>query len=225
MISGAWNRDLTGMGRTRVKICGITRPEDGQLAAILGADAIGLVFYPVSARGISAKQAQQIVSVLPPFVTVVALFVDPERSAVSEILQAVRVDALQFHGCEDPEFCAAFGLPYIKAVPMREGVDVIAAAARYSNASALLLDTFQSGKAGGTGQMFDWSLMPSGLDKPIILAGGLTAENVGEAIARLRPFAVDVSGGVEFSKGKKDPGKMTAFFRSVNSANAAGRTS
>ncbi len=202
--------------RTRVKICGITRLEDGITAAYMGADAIGLVFYPKSPRVVSIELARDIVRALPPFVSVVALFVNAEPEFVDGVLKTVPIDLLQFHGEESAAQCEAFNRPYIKAVPMQDGVDLDAVAGRYSGAQALLLDTYRKGVPGGTGETFNWSRVPAQLDKPVILAGGLTPENVAEAIHQVRPFAVDVSGGVESGKGIKDAAKIAAFMRGVN---------
>lgn len=204
--------------RTRVKICGITRPEDAIVAARLGADAIGLVFYAPSPRAVTAAQARAVCAALPPFVSVVGLFVDAPAAEVWEVLQAVPLDVLQFHGDEAPAYCAAFGRPYLKALRMRDGLDVAAAARRYVDAQGLLLDTYVPGAAGGTGRCFDWTRVPQALDKPIILAGGLTPDNVAEAITVAHPYGVDVSGGVEQSRGIKSAAKMAAFMRGVESA-------
>jgi len=203
--------------RTRIKICGITRPEDAQAAVRLGADAIGLVFYSASPRAVTIEQAQAIVAALPPFVTTVGLFVDAPLEQVSTTLQGVPLGLLQFHGHETPDDCAAFGRPYIKAVRMRPEVDLAAEALRYSTAQGLLLDTYQPGTPGGTGAAFDWGRVPAGLAKPVILAGGLTPQNVATAVRSVRPYAVDVSGGVEQAKGIKDAEKIAAFIREVNS--------
>lgn len=203
--------------RTRVKICGITRPADGIEAARLGADAIGLVFYAPSPRAVSVAQARAVCAALPPFVSVVGLFVDAPAAEVLAVLQAVPLDVLQFHGDEAPAYCAAFGRPYLKALRMRDGLDVAAEAQRYASAQGLLLDTYVPGEAGGTGQAFDWRRVPQDLNKPIILAGGLTPDNVAEAIRISRPYGVDVSGGVEQVKGIKSAAKMAAFMRGVES--------
>ncbi len=207
-------------GRTRVKICGVTRPEDARDAAYMGADAIGLVFYPPSPRHVTPAQARVIVAALPPFTTVVALFFDPGADAVRQVLSEVPIDVLQFHGDESPEFCAAFPRPWIKAVRIREGVDLHASAARYAGAQALLLDHYVEGIAGGTGKAFDWSHVPRGLSLPVILAGGLTPDNVADAVNAVRPYGVDVSSGVESGKGIKDRAKIAAFIRSVNDVHA-----
>lgn len=205
-------------GRTRVKICGITRPEDGVAAGALGADAIGLVFYPGSPRNVLPEQARAIIAALPPFVTVVGLFFDAGPAAVRAVLGQVRLDLLQFHGDEPPDYCAAFDRHYIKAMRVHDGLDIAATAARYPDAQALLLDHYQEGIGGGTGVAFDWSRVPGGLPRPLIVAGGLTPDNVAAAIRGLRPYAVDVSSGVEAAKGIKDRAKIAAFIRSVEHA-------
>jgi phosphoribosylanthranilate isomerase len=202
--------------RTRVKICGITRQEDARTAVRLGADAIGLVFYPPSPRAITPEAAASIVASLPPFVSVVGLFVDEDRSRVAEILNIVPLDLLQFHGEESPEACAGHGRPWIKAIRMRESVDLAAAMHQYAGSSGLLLDTYRAGVPGGTGDVFDWDRIPSVLASNIILAGGLSPQNVEQAIRQVHPYAVDVSGGVEAAKGIKDAGKMAAFIAGVN---------
>lgn len=208
--------------RTRIKICGITRPEDGLAAARAGADAIGLVFYPKSPRAVTIAQARAIIEVLPAFVTTVALFVDAEHFVVQDILNEVPIDLLQFHGAESPVACAAYGRPYIKAIRMRDDLDLTDIAGQYRGgpnpARGLLLDTYSANAAGGTGEVFDWARVPAGLDLPIILAGGLDPANVGEAILATRPYAVDVSSGVEAGKGIKDVGKMTAFIEAARQA-------
>ena len=203
------------MPRTRIKICGITRPEDALLAAKLGADAIGLVFYKKSPRYIAPQQTQQVLAKLPPFVSRVALFVDAPTGEIQDILTIVRPDILQFHGTESAESCLQYKLPYIKAVRMQPGVNLHEIASEYESASALLLDTYQAGVPGGTGQAFDWTLVPADLPVPIILAGGLTPENVAQAIKETHPYAVDVSGGVEQAKGIKDQVKMRQFIQEV----------
>jgi tryptophan synthase beta chain len=202
--------------RTRVKICGITRPQDAVLAAKLGADAIGLVFYEKSPRAVNVEQAQAIIQALPAFVTVVGLFVNAEPTQVHNILTQVPLDMLQFHGDESPDYCLCFDKPYIKALRMRPNVDVQAFAGHHEQAKALLLDSYVKGIKGGTGAVFDWQQVPSHLSKPIIVAGGLTPDNVSQAIISLRPYAIDVSGGVESAKGIKDTDKMTAFMREVS---------
>jgi phosphoribosylanthranilate isomerase len=202
----------------RSKICGITRIEDALSAAEAGADAIGLVFYAKSPRAVSVQQARAIIAALPPFVTTVGLFVDADRQELDEILAAVPLDLLQFHGDESPAFCEALQRPYIKALRVKPGDDLVARVAAYGQASGVLLDTYVPGIPGGTGEAFDWSLVPQGLSKPIILAGGLVAENVAAAIRQVRPYAVDVSGGVEARKGIKDAEKIRAFMRAVKTA-------
>lgn len=206
------------MSVVRSKICGITRVDDALTAAKAGADAIGLVFYAKSPRAVDVRQARQIVTALPPFVTTVGLFVNASRCEINEILDAVPLDMLQFHGDETPAQCEGFHRPWFKALRVGNGEDIEAEVARYANASGILLDTFVAGVPGGTGERFDWSLIPAALAKPLILAGGLTAENVQQAIAQVRPYAVDVSGGVEASKGVKDASKVMAFVGRVRSA-------
>jgi phosphoribosylanthranilate isomerase len=204
--------------RTRIKFCGITRSEDAASAAYLGADAIGLVFYPPSPRAVNLQQAREIVQGLPPFVTIVGLFVNAASSYIQEILAKVPLDMLQFHGEEAPAECSRYGRPYVKAIRMEEGIVELEQLARvYGDASALLLDAYQAGVPGGTGQTFDWDRIPPEQSKAIILAGGLTPENVPEAVRKVQPYAVDVSGGVERTKGVKDAAKMAAFIRGVNS--------
>lgn len=199
------------MPAVRSKICGITRIEDALAAAEAGADAIGLVFYAKSPRAVNVQQAREIIRALPPFVTTVGLFVNASRCELNEILEAVPLDLLQFHGDETPADCEGYNRPYIKALRVRPGDDLEAACKLYASASGILLDTYVAGVPGGTGEAFDWSLVPAKLSKPIILAGGLSPANVAQAIARVQPWAVDVSGGVEQSKGIKDPVKIRAF--------------
>lgn len=196
--------------RVRTKICGITRAEDALAAAEAGADALGFVFWQHSPRAIAPARAAQIIRRLPPFVTTVALFVDPGDDDVAAAVDA-GCDLLQFHGAESPAFCARFGRPWIKAVRVRQDTDLHVVAANYSAARGLLLDAFVDGVPGGTGSRFDWALVPRDLPLPVVLAGGLTPGNVGEAIRTVRPWAVDVSGGVESSKGIKDHARMAAF--------------
>lgn len=203
------------MAAVRSKICGITRVEDALVAAEAGADAIGLVFYDRSPRAVSVQQARAIIAALPPFVTTVGLFVNASRCEIGEILDAVPLDLLQFHGDETSAQCEGHGRPYIKALRVRPGEDIAACCAEYNQASGILLDTYVPGVPGGTGEAFDWSLVPADLGKPVILAGGLTADNVRAAIAQVSPYAVDVSGGVEASKGVKDAEKIRAFIREV----------
>ncbi len=206
----------------RSKICGITRIEDALAVVEAGADAIGLVFYGKSPRAVSVEQAAAILHALPPFVTTVGLFVDMPRDELQQLLQRLPLDLLQFHGDESPADCEGFGRPYIKALRVRPGEDVAAAMAPYTGARGILLDTFVEGVPGGTGASFDWSLVPEDAAKPIILAGGLDSDNVARAIRQVRPYAVDVSGGVEASKGIKDAGKIRAFVRAVRDARCDG---
>lgn len=206
--------------RTRVKICGITRPEDAIAAAACGADAVGLVFYERSPRRVDVARAVEIVAALPVFVDAVALFVDAGAAEIAAVLERVRIDVLQFHGDEAPPACRGFGLPYIKAVRMRPGTDVRAAAAHYPDAGALLLDSYRPGVAGGTGTTFAWGDIPAQPGARILLAGGLTPDNVADAIRSVRPYGVDVSGGVEAAKGVKDAGRMAAFCAAVRDADA-----
>ena len=208
-------------GRIRVKYCGMTRIEDARHAAALGADGVGLSFYPPSPRAVDPEQAARIVGALPPLVTAVGVFVDPTPEDLEQVLSRVPLDLLQFHGNEDPTLCESTGRPWIKTVGMREGVDVRAVAQRYGGARGLLLDTFSAQKKGGTGRAFDWSLVPPDPGLPVLLAGGLDADNVASAIAAVRPYGVDVNGGVESSPGIKDAARMTAFMREVERAQAA----
>lgn len=201
--------------RTKVKICGITRAEDAEAAMGLGVDAIGLVFYAPSPRAVSLDQARTILRGLPPFVTTVGLFVNPEPEQVIAVLDAIPLDRLQFHGAEPPEFCRRFGRPYIKALPMRENLDLHQQHRLYADASTLLVDTYQADLPGGSGISFNWSRLPRDLAPRLILAGGLTPDNVEQAIRLVGPYAVDVSSGVERSKGLKDEAKMSAFMRGV----------
>ncbi|MFP3873303.1 MAG: phosphoribosylanthranilate isomerase [Thiohalophilus sp.] len=201
--------------QTRVKICGITRPQDAIAAAQAGADAIGLVFYPHSPRVVEIDQAREIIAALPPFVTTVGLFVDAEEATVCRVLAAVPLDLLQFHGEESPAECRRYARPYLKALRMREQADVLATAKQYHDAAGLLLDTYQAGVPGGTGDRFDWRRVPAHLAMPVILAGGLSPENVAEAVTTARPYGVDVSGGVEAQKGIKDAYKIRSFIAEV----------
>ena len=202
--------------RTRVKICGFTRIEDAVYAAHNGVDAIGLVFYPASPRHVEIEQAIRIVNVLPAFTSVVALFVDAQEAKIREVLAKVPIDCIQFHGDETPEACRIYGKRYIKAISMREGIDIPALAHYYHDAAGLLLDAFHPDAKGGTGSQFNWSLIPNQLDLPIILAGGLDETNAKLAVQTVRPYALDVSSGVETRKGIKDSLKMAAFIKQVN---------
>lgn len=203
------------MSPTRIKICGITRVEDGLAVARAGADAVGLVFYGKSPRNVGLAQARAIVDALPPFVTTVALFVDPQAGEVQAVIDAVQPDLLQFHGDESPEFCRGFSRPYLKAVRVRPGLDLLQYAARFAEARGLLLDAYVEGEAGGTGHRFDWDLIPQDLPKPVVLAGGLAPGNVAQAVQAVRPWAVDVSSGVEAAKGIKDAARIAAFVNEV----------
>lgn len=203
--------------RTRVKICGITRVEDALAAARLGADAIGLVFYAKSPRAVNIPQAQAVARALPPFVTIVGLFVDAAPEEIRKVLTAVPLDLLQFHGNEAPQACRAYGLPYLKVIHMAEDTDMVSGARPYDDAAGILVDTYVQGVPGGTGRSFDWSRLPAALTCPLILAGGLNPDNVAAAVAQVRPWAVDVSGGVETAPGIKDAAKVAAFIREVDS--------
>lgn len=205
---------------TRIKCCGMTRVGDALLAARLGADAIGLVFTARSKRQVSLAQAREIVVALPPFVVTVALFMDDEASLVRQVLDEVRPALLQFHGDESDGWCAQFGRPFLKAIAMGEGAAALSRLHDYPRASGLLLDGHAAGEAGGSGKVFDWSLLPDGLAQPLILAGGLHAGNVGDAVRTARPWAVDVASGVESAPGVKDPMRLAAFIRAVRTADA-----
>ncbi len=216
--------------RTRVKICGITRVADGLAASAAGADAIGFVFWSGTPRVVEVGRAREIADALPPFVTKVGLFVDPPASDVRAILDAVPLDVLQFHGTETPDLCRAFDKPYLKAIHMKDGVDLVEYAALYDDAAGLLFDSFWPGDMpGGTGRAFDWSRLSAAVQKklpaPVILSGGLDADNVGEAIRAVQPWAVDVSSGVEergpdgkVRRGIKDAARIAAFIKGVRNA-------
>ena len=208
------------MAYTRVKICGITTADDARAAAAAGADAIGMLFWRQSERSVDPEGARAVATALPPFVSRVGVFVDPEPALVEAVLAAARLDLLQFHGAESEAACMRYGVPYMKAVSMRSGLDLEAFAAGYRGAQALLLDAYHPALPGGSGETFDWDLIPSGLGKPLVLAGGLHAGNVAEAIRRVRPHAVDVSGGVESRRGVKDAEKMRAFVKEVRRVEA-----
>jgi phosphoribosylanthranilate isomerase len=204
--------------RTRVKICGITRIEDAYSAVEHGADAIGLVFFERSPRHVTAEQAARISAAVAPFVTVVGLFVDAEPAEIRRVLDTVRLGLLQFHGRETNEECRRHGLPFIKSVAMKAGVDLHAQSRAYPDARGILLDTWQPQTHGGGGQAFDWAKVPGDVAVPVILAGGLTPENVTTAIRQVRPYAVDVSSGVEAGKGIKSAGKIAAFMKGVRAS-------
>jgi phosphoribosylanthranilate isomerase len=203
--------------RTRVKICGITRTEDARAAAHAGADAIGLVFYPPSPRFLSVERAREIRDALPPFVQTVALFVNADAAQVAQVIGRVHPAMLQFHGDETPDFCAQFGLPFVKACRVKKGVSALEYLRPFSRAAAWLFDSHVP-EYGGVGEGFDLSLMPVVKERPVILSGGLSATNVGAAIRRVRPWGVDVSSGVESAKGIKDAAKVAAFIAEVRNA-------
>lgn len=202
--------------RTRVKICGITRLEDALEAIASGADALGFVFYKPSPRYVEPEKAAEIIRQLPPFITTVALVVNAPQAEVQRITELTRCDLLQFHGDESPEFCDAFNRPWIKALRVKDAQSLSEEIQRYRAARALLLDSYRPGVPGGTGETFNWDLIPADMPSPLILAGGLTPDNVSTAIQQLRPYGVDVSGGVEAQKGIKDPDKIHAFIRGAN---------
>ena len=203
---------------TAIKICGITRAQDALAAARSGANAIGFVFYARSPRHVGSAQAAELMRVLPPFVMSVGLFVDAAPDEIRQTLSSVRLDLLQFHGDESPAYCRQFGVPYLKALRVRKGVDLLQYAQDFHDAKALLLDAYVEGLHGGTGATFDWALIPKDLPLPVVLSGGLTPDNVSAAIRAVRPWAVDVSSGVELSKGIKDAAKIAAFVTGVRNA-------
>ena len=198
----------------RIKVCGLTRAEDVQAAVAAGVDAIGLVFYPESPRHVTIAQAVTLCREIPPFVTIVGLFVNPSRAEVHRVVESVPLNLLQFHGDETVDQCEGFGLPYLRAARVRPGVDLLEFASQFPSARALLLDTWTPAY-GGSGESFDWSLVPASCPLPVILSGGLTPNNVAEAIRQVRPVAVDVSSGVESAKGIKDAAKIRAFVSAV----------
>jgi phosphoribosylanthranilate isomerase len=203
--------------RTRIKICGLTREQDVDAAVAAGADALGFVFYPPSPRYVDLDRAAALMARVPPFVTIVGLFVNAQPEKVEAALARLPIQLLQFHGDETDGDCRRYGRPYLKAARVRQGFDLLNYAASFPGAAGLLLDAFAEGYGGG-GEAFDWSLIPPGLAQPVILSGGLDFANVGEAVARVRPWAVDVSSGVEEAKGIKDPAKIAAFVAGVRSA-------
>lgn len=207
---------LAPQRRTRIKFCGLTRPEDVDAAVAAGADALGFVLWPGSKRAIDEQRLARLAARVPAFVTRVGLFVDADPAWIA--CCAEHLDLLQFHGDETPATCTAAGRPWIKALRMREGLDLEVAAATYVGARALLLDAYRPGVPGGTGATFDWSRIPASLSKPVILAGGLTPHNAAQAIAAVSPLAVDVSGGIESAPGIKDPERMEAFLSAVRQA-------
>lgn len=206
---------LTRLARVRVKICGLTRHEDVAASVQAGADALGFVFYAPSPRAVTVAAMPALLAAVPAFVQTVGLFVNPLRAEVETVLAAVPLDLLQFHGDEDAAFCSSFGRPYIKALRVRAGLDLLHYCENFPSARGILLDAFHPGAWGGTGTCFDWSLIPAGLSLPLILSGGLNENTVGEAILAVRPFAVDVSSGVEISKGIKDTVRIQAFINGV----------
>ena len=224
------NVPVPSRARTRIKICGITRTVDARAAVDAGADALGLVFWPGTPRVVGVDQARAIVATVPPYVTMVGLFVDPEPQAVRAVLDTVSIDVLQFHGSEPADLCRAFGRRYVKAISVKDGVDLLESLSPYDDAAGLLFDAFSEGDLpGGTGRMFDWGRLTadvrSRLPCPLILSGGLTAGNVGRAIRDVMPWAVDVSSGVEEldangvpRRGLKDPARIRAFVQGVRSA-------
>ncbi len=202
----------------KVKICGITSVTDAENAVAAGADALGLVFYSSSPRAVSIDDASQIVSAVGPFTTLVGLFVNAGADEIASVLAATPLNLLQFHGDEDAEFCDAVGRPYIKAIRMKPGMDVRLEIARFPNARGILLDAWNPQQYGGTGKIFDWSEVPTDINRPIIVAGGLTPDNVASAVAATNPYAVDVSGGVELSPGRKAADLVRQFVSSAKSA-------
>ena len=206
------------MNAIRVKICGITSVADAQLAVKAGADAIGLVFYAPSPRAVSIAQAGEIAASVGPFVAVVGLFVDADAAFIREVLASVSLHVLQFHGDESREFCEQFQRPYMKAIRMRPELDLAQAIAEYPSAAAILLDAYRPGVPGGTGETFDWQRVPGQAARPIVLAGGLTPENIALAVQSTHVYGVDVSGGVEFVPGKKDPHKIEQFIHNARHA-------
>jgi phosphoribosylanthranilate isomerase len=208
------------MMRTRVKICGITRAQDAAAVVQSGADALGLVFYPKSPRYVTADQARQIATGVAPFVTVTGLFVNAPADSVREVLARVQLGLLQFHGEESNDQCNCFGLPFIKSIPMRHGTDLLSLMSAYPDAAGFLLDAWQPGSHGGGGIAFDWQQIPEGINTPLVLAGGLTPGNVATAIRTVKPYAVDVSTGVERDKGIKSREKIEAFMREVRNSEA-----
>ncbi len=206
--------------RTRVKICGITSPDDGAAAARLGADAIGLIFYPPSPRVVTLERARRISAAVPPFVTRVAVFVNASGGEVEAVIRGCRPDLLQFHGEEPPEFCRAFGVPYLRAVRVKRGFDLLEYLSPFHDAAGWLLDAYRDDLYGGTGEAFDWGLVPQRLARPVVLSGGIDAANVGDAVRTVRPWAVDVSTGVESAKGVKDERLIAALIAGVRNADA-----
>lgn len=213
---------MSDLATPRVKVCGITSVPDLELAVSVGADAVGINFFPPSPRFIDIDTAKAIAHACPAFTTLVALFVNPDQETVTNVLAHIpEIAVLQFHGTESPEFCASFGRPYVKSVGVNSAKDIDEGMVKYERASAILLDSFDPVRWGGTGKAFDWEQVPAAHRRPVVLAGGLKPDNVADAIARVRPYSVDVCGGVEASPGVKDPAQMEAFMRSVNSVRLA----
>ncbi len=211
------------MRKTRIKICGIRRVQDAMLAANAGADAIGLIFYAPSPRAVTLGQAMAVRDALPPFVSTVALFVNTARSEVIDVCASLNPSLLQFHGDESPDYCASFSRPYLKAIRVGAAMkadDLVQLQGEFSTAKALLLDTLSVSQYGGTGESFNWDVIPETLREKIVLSGGLTPINVGDAVQKIRPWAVDVSSGIESGKGVKDPEKISAFMSAVQHADA-----
>ncbi len=206
------------MTRTRIKFCGITRMQDAQAAAALGVDAIGLVLTRKSPRFVDVARAREIRRSLPPFVAAVALFMDDEPAWIAQAIDAIAPDLLQFHGAETAADCVRYGRRYLKAMPMGDGEDVHDRVAAHPAATGFLLDGHVTGEQGGRGKPFDWSRVPTTLQRPVLLAGGLTCDNVASAICAARPYAVDVSSGIESVPGVKDPDKMRRFVEEVQRA-------
>jgi phosphoribosylanthranilate isomerase len=202
--------------QTRIKFCGLTRQQDVQHAVALGVDALGFVFVKKSARNVDVNNAARLINEVPPFVNKVGLFMNAQASEVENVLKHVRLNLLQFHGDEDEAFCNQFNIPYLKAVPMASTTSITDFCQGFSSATGFILDSHAQGQMGGSGEKFSWDGIPNNLNKPIILAGGLTIENVAEAISVVHPYAVDVSSGIETSKGIKDPVKMEKFIKEVN---------
>lgn len=203
---------------TKVKFCGITNLQDAISAAELGADALGFVFYPKSPRFISPKNAKEIIKKLPPFISMVGLFVNQSKSEVEEVIKGCPLNLLQFHGDENESFCKQYNLPYIKAISMKSDVDLLKCVQEYNSAKALLLDTFSKVARGGSGEVFDWKMIPPNTLKPIIVAGGLTPDNVQTLLEVISPYGVDVSSGIEINKGLKDYKLMKKFILGVINA-------
>ena len=202
--------------QTRIKFCGLTRQQDVQQAVALGVDALGFVFVKASAREIDINTAVNLINEVPPFIIKVGLFMNAQIADMENVIKHVKLNLLQFHGDEDEAFCKQFNMPYIKAVPMASTSSVENFCEHYSTATGFILDSHAQGQMGGSGEKFSWSVIPKNLNKPIILAGGLTVDNVAEAIRVVRPYAVDVSSGIETSKGIKDPAKMKQFIKEVH---------